>query len=144
MFLPLLPQEISHAHCDCGMSIYICHFVYECLPPSAHSCLFVLCLFIALSFSVGSYSSCCFTQNRGQDNNVKHLKAKLGHRKIKDQVPRPRQTIRHPRLVTTISSSNRYIEPISAFILAKSNLKSVVLPFDLPARPPCPLRSLSW
>lgn len=31
--------------------------------------------------------------HRGQDNNVKYLKAKLGYRKIKTQVPRPWQTI---------------------------------------------------
>ncbi|KAG7241137.1 hypothetical protein INR49_025880 [Caranx melampygus] len=28
-------------------------------------------------------------ENRREDNNVKYLKAKLGYRKIKSQVPRP-------------------------------------------------------
>lgn len=31
--------------------------------------------------------------HRGRDNNVRYLKAKLRYRKIKTQVPRPRQTI---------------------------------------------------
>lgn len=63
------------------------HYALFCVLPHSHSWQFALTTLVSLSFSAGSSSS--FTQNRGQDNNVKYLKAKLGYKKIKTQVPKP-------------------------------------------------------
>lgn len=50
---------------------------------SSHSGLVVLSLSFLLCWIV-----LLVLVHRGQDNNVKYLKAKLGYRKIKTQVPR--------------------------------------------------------
>lgn len=64
-----------------------------------------MCLFVSLSFSTGPSSLFSFTQKRGQDNNVKYLKATPGCRKIKTQFPRPWKTI--PR--TASPSGHSYL-----------------------------------
>lgn len=52
------------------------------VPPESLCLFFLLCWIVLLVFV-----------HRGQDNNVKYLKAKLGYRKIKTQVPRHWLTI---------------------------------------------------
>lgn len=83
--------------CRNATGLYGC-VVFVVLSPLGPGCL-------PSAWSASSYS---FTQNRREDNNVKYLKAKLGYRKIKSQVPRPWQTIgQRPRLVTPQSSTHQ-------------------------------------